>query len=60
HMENQMLVEELLNQLTEQEKTIIRLRYYEDKTQAEIGRMLNISQVQVSRLEKRALKKMRE
>lgn len=59
-MENQMLVEELLKQLTKQEQTIIKLRYYEDKTQAEIGRMLDISQVQVSRLEKRALRKMRE
>jgi RNA polymerase sporulation-specific sigma factor len=58
-LENKIYVSELMKQLDELEQTIIRLRYFEDKTQTEIGRQLNISQVQVSRMEKRALRKMR-
>lgn len=53
-------VEQLLKRLPEKEKKIIELRYYEDKTQAQIGALLGISQVQVSRIEKRILKWMRE
>ena len=55
-----MTVEQLIEQLPETEREIIRLRYYEDKTQAEIGRQLGISQVQVSRMEKRILTWMRQ
>lgn len=55
-----MTVEQLIEQLPETEKELIRLRYYEDKTQAEIGRQLGISQVQVSRMEKKILKWMRQ
>ena len=36
-------------------KEIILLRYYKDKTQSEVGKILGISQVQVSRIEKRIL-----
>nr|MDE7047363.1 helix-turn-helix domain-containing protein [Lachnospiraceae bacterium] len=39
---------------------LIRLRYYQDKTQTEVARVLGISQVQVSRLEKKILLNMRE
>lgn len=53
-------VEQLLCRLPEKEKKIIELRYYEDKTQAQIGELLGISQVQVSRIEKRILKWMRQ
>ncbi|MFQ7119395.1 MAG: sigma factor-like helix-turn-helix DNA-binding protein [Intestinibacter sp.] len=35
------------------------LRYFEDKTQSEIGELLNISQVQVSRIEKKVLHKLK-
>jgi len=38
---------------------LIRLRYFEDKTQMEVARALGMSQVQVSRYEKKILKKMR-
>ncbi|MEG0578827.1 MAG: sigma-70 family RNA polymerase sigma factor, partial [Niameybacter sp.] len=41
------------------EKEIIVYRYFEDRTQTEIAQLLGISQVQVSRIEKRILKKMR-
>ena len=43
----------------ENENDIIMLRYFEDKTQSEIGNILNISQVQVSRIEKKVLLKLK-
>ena len=46
--------------LTEDEKNIIMSRYYEDLTQSETARKLGITQVMVSRYEKRSLSKMRD
>lgn len=46
--------------LGEREKKIIQLRYYEGKTQTEISSEIGISQAQVSRLEKTALKEIKE
>lgn len=57
---NHMLLEQLLNGLEEEERSLIRLRYFQDKTQVEVARKLGISQVQVSRMEKRILIRMRE
>ena len=57
---NHMVLEELIEQLGDKEKEIILRRYYENQTQTEIAKALNISQVQVSRLEKRILRQMRE
>lgn len=57
---NHMVLEELIKQLGDKEKEIILRRYYENQTQTEIAKALNISQVQVSRLEKRILRQMRE
>ncbi len=51
---------DLLSKLDKRERTIIIMRYFRDKTQSEIAEMLNISQVQVSRIEKKVLLKMRE
>ena len=48
-----------LEKLPELEKKIINLRYFEDKSQVEIAKMFNISQAQVSRLEKAALQFLR-
>jgi len=45
--------------LPERERQIILLRYFQDKTQAEVGSQLGLSQVQISRLEKRAFAKLR-
>ena len=56
---DKMTVSSLLETLTEEEKTIIRMRYYGGKTQQQVGQVLGISQVQVSRKEKKALDKMR-
>lgn len=57
---NQLALEELMSDLDEKEKTIITMRYFEDKTQTEIAKIVGISQVQVSRIEKKVLLKMRE
>ncbi|MBR1866006.1 MAG: SigF/SigG family RNA polymerase sporulation sigma factor [Lachnospiraceae bacterium] len=56
---DRMVVEELMAQLDEVEQKIIRMRYFENKTQTEIARVIGISQVQVSRMEKKCLLKMR-
>lgn len=50
---------EAVSTLAPREQTIIRLRFYQDKTQMEIASEIGISQAQVSRLEKAALEKLR-
>ena len=57
---NHMLLEQLMNELEEDERKLITLRYFQDKTQVEVAKKLGISQVQVSRMEKRILIRMRE
>ncbi len=57
---NKVTMETLFCDLEGRDKTIIYLRYYQQKTQTEIARRLGISQVQVSRIEKRILTRMRE
>jgi len=50
---------EVLSRLPVKERGIIQLRFFEDRTQAEIGEIIGLSQVQVSRIEKNALKLIR-
>ena len=50
---------EAINRLNQRERHIIDLRFYEGKTQMEVAQEIGISQAQVSRLEKNALKTMR-
>lgn len=57
---NQMVVNQLLNLLGEKERELIRLRYFDGKTQSEAAGMLGMSQVQVSRMEKKILMHLRE
>ncbi len=59
-MMNRMVLKQLLEQLSEKDRNIIIRRYFENQTQSKIAADLNISQVQVSRLEKKILKQMRE
>lgn len=54
-----VLLSEAMEHLEKEEKEIIRYRYFEGKTQQEIAELFDISQVQVSRAEKRILKKLR-
>lgn len=55
-----MLLKQLLSHLNKEERRLIYLRYFADQTQSQVGEELGISQVQVSRLEKKILKTMRE
>lgn len=52
---NRMVIEQLLEMLDEREKNLIRCRYFENKTQSETAKELGMTQVQVSRLEKKIL-----
>lgn len=56
---NHMLLEQLLGTLSETERQLIGMRYFQDKTQMEVAKCLGISQVQVSRMEKRILLRLR-
>ncbi len=56
---DRMTVGSMLKTLNKEEQLIITLRYLKGKTQGEIGKILGVSQVQVSRKEKKALEKMR-
>lgn len=53
-------VREALNKLSERERLILSLRFFEGKTQMEVAEEIGISQAQVSRLEKAALNHMRK
>ena len=57
---NHLFLEQLLQALSEDERYLIKLRYYDNVTQTETAKKLGISQVQVSRLEKRILEKMKK
>lgn len=57
---NHIMLEKMMKQLTDKEQELIRLRYFENQTQSQIASRLGISQVQVSRLEKKILIKMRD
>lgn len=56
---NHVLVNELLSSLNARERKIIMLRYFEMKTQSETAAEIGVSQVQVSRLEKKILMRLR-
>ena len=57
---NRVVLEQLLLELPDMDRKLIIMRYLQDKTQSEVARVLGVSQVQVSRLEKKILKQMRE
>lgn len=54
-----MLLEQLMEQLDGKEREVIRLRFFEDKTQTEVAGILHMNQVQVCRQEKKTLLKLR-
>lgn len=55
-----LALKEVLSRLPVKERTVIELRFFEDKTQSEIAQIIGLSQVQVSRIEKAALKFIKE
>jgi len=56
---NHLMVKQMIEELSERDRELIILRYYQDKTQTEVAKILGISQVQVSRIEKKILLGMR-
>ena len=56
---NRMLLKQLLEELDKDARQLIYLRYFANKTQTEVGKELGISQVQVSRMEKKILNLLR-
>ena len=65
HSENEKMLErislkEALTHLDAKERQIIIMRYFQDKTQTDVAKCIGISQVQVSRIEKRVLQQMKE
>ena len=56
----EIAVRDLVSRLPEREQVIVYLRFFQDQTQAQVAKRLNISQVQVSRLEKKILQTIRE
>ncbi|KAB3531481.1 RNA polymerase sporulation sigma factor SigF [Alkaliphilus serpentinus] len=59
-MVDRILLKDVIAKLEPRERQIIILRYFKDKTQTEIAEVLGISQVQVSRIEKKILKNMKD
>ena len=56
---DKVVLKDAISSLDEREKKIVALRYYRDKTQSEVARVLGVSQVQVSRLESKIIEKLR-
>ena len=59
-IDTKILIDDSFEVLTDEEKAIMRSRYYEDLTQQEVARKLNMTQVMVSRYEKKSINKMRD
>lgn len=59
NLEEKIVIDDCLEYLTKDEKKIIKARYFMDMTQSEIAKKLNMTQVMVSRYEKKGIEKMR-
>ncbi|MCL2822335.1 MAG: sigma-70 family RNA polymerase sigma factor, partial [Firmicutes bacterium] len=56
---DKIILKDLIKSLSDRDKLIISLRYFKDKTQSDVAKVLNVSQVQVSRLETKILSKIK-
>ncbi len=59
-MLDKLTLKDCIQKLPQREKLLIVLRYYKDKTQSEIAKILGVSQVQVSRLESKIIEKLKK
>ena len=57
---NKLAIRQIIKDLNKREQEVIFLRFYKEKTQAQVGKILGITQVQVSRIERKVLEKMKE
>ncbi|NLK52077.1 MAG: RNA polymerase sporulation sigma factor SigF [Syntrophomonadaceae bacterium] len=55
-----LALKEVLSKLPEREKQVLRMRFFEDKTQTQVAKALGLSQVQISRIERQALGHIKE
>lgn len=60
HWIDNLALKEVLEKITEREKRVLFMRFFEDRTQSEVARILGLSQVQISRIERQALAKIKE
>ena len=56
---NKLAIRQIIQDLNKREQEVIILRFYKEKTQAQVGKILGITQVQVSRIERRVLDRMK-
>ena len=56
---NKLAIKQLISGLKDRDREVILLRFYKEKTQTEVARILGITQVQVSRIERKILNNMR-
>ena len=56
---DKITLSEIINKLDEKEKKVILLRFYKEQTQSQVGKILGITQVQVSRIERKVLENMK-
>ena len=56
---NHMALKKILSELDEREQRLIRMRFFEERTQTQVAEVLGVSQVQVSRMEKKILLQLR-
>ena len=57
---NSLTIKQMINELDSKENVVILLRFYKGKTQSQVAKILNITQVQVSRIERKILENMRK
>lgn len=57
---DRLALNEIIKELNDRERQIILLRYYKEKTQMQVGKILGITQVQVSRIERKVLDRMKQ
>lgn len=57
---DRLVLKELLETLNAEERQLIYLRYFADRTQSDVGKIMGISQVQVSRMEKRIMENLKK
>ena len=58
--DNRIVIRNLLSELSDEDRKIVILRYFRQKTQSETAKLIGVSQVQISRREKKILKYLRE
>ena len=56
---NHMALKKIISELDERDQSLIRMRFFEERTQTQVAKLLGVSQVQVSRMEKKLLLRLR-